>query len=187
MKNTAHRIAIIGAPLDLGQGRRGVDMGPSAVRVAGSEQTPGGAGLRSRRSGQRRRRAGREPAGRGPSEAKYLAADCGYPASGSGDWSTKALTEGRVPLVLGGDHSIAAGTVAGVSRFFRNRNAKDRPDLDRRACRHEHARVQPQRQRAWHAAGLLCRAGPGRADANVRLRAQGRPGERGAGRHPRCG
>ena len=58
---------------------------------------------------------------------------------------------GMFPLVLGGDHSIAAGTVAGVSHNFREQ-ARSWPDLDRRACRHEYAGIQPQRQRARHAA-----------------------------------
>jgi arginase len=57
----------------------------------------------------------------GPGDAKYLheiAAAC----ERLGELVAAALAEGKMPLVLGGDHSIAVGTVAGVSRFFRESN-----------------------------------------------------------------
>jgi arginase len=116
-------LAIIGAPLDLGAGRRGVDMGPSAVRVAGL-------GQRVRALGYEVADLGNVPVVQpeavddpGPGEAKYLAqiaASC----ERLGDLVGQALTDGRKPIVLGGDHSIAAGTVAGVSRFFRESGKK---------------------------------------------------------------
>jgi arginase len=111
-------LAIIGAPLDLGAGRRGVDMGPSAVRVAGL-------GKRVTSLGYDVTDLGNVPVVQpeaedpGPADAKYLpqiAALCGR----LGEMVEGALRSGRRPLVLGGDHSIAAGTVAGVSRFHRN-------------------------------------------------------------------
>ena len=74
--------------------------------------------------------------------------------------------------MLGGDHSIAVGTVAGVSRFFRDNDREsgnDRPALDRRARRHEYAAIESQRQRAWDAAGVLRRRGAGFAGRDVRL------------------
>jgi arginase len=113
-------IAIIGAPLDLGPGRRGVDMGPSALRVAGL-------GKRLRSLGYQVEDLGNVPveqaesvADDGPNNAKYLpqiAAAC----IRLGDLVTQAMCEGKTPLVLGGDHSIAVGTLAGVARFFREK------------------------------------------------------------------
>ena len=116
-------VAIIGAPLDLGAGRRGVDMGPSAVRVAGL-------GGRLAALGYHVTDLGNIPAAQpeavddaGPSDAKYLsqiAASC----ERLGELVAQALADGKTPLVLGGDHSIAVGTVAGVSRFFRESGRK---------------------------------------------------------------
>ena len=79
------------------------------------------------------------------------------------------------PLVLGGDHSIAAGTVSGVAEFYRRAEPEDRPDLDRRALRHQHAGDLTQRQRARHAAGRAAGAGAGAAGEYLRLVAEGAP------------
>ncbi len=107
-------MAIIGAGLDLGAGRRGVDMGPSAIRYAGLEA--------------RIRALGREVADWG---------DVGSPvpeATDEGDSSHRylapimrvcenvsalvedAVSQGFLPLVLGGDHSIAMGTLGGMAK-----------------------------------------------------------------------
>jgi arginase len=108
-------LAIIGAPLDLGAGRRGVDMGPSAVRVAGLGKRVAALGYDVTDLGNVPvvQAESEDP---GPADARYLpqiAALCGR----LGEVVEGALRSGRMPLVLGGDHSIAAGTVAGVSRF----------------------------------------------------------------------
>src|SRR5580704_13166124 len=112
-------IAIIGAPLDLGQGRRGVDMGPSAIRVANLNK-------RLTDLGYHVDDLGNIPVDQpeslpeGPARAKYLpqiALACKRLAS----LVDGALTKKKMPLVLGGDHSVAAGTVAGVSRHFRRK------------------------------------------------------------------
>src|SRR3954470_13200231 len=113
-------IAIIGAPLDLGQGRRGVDMGPSALRVANLNARLASLGyvVEDRGNvpvGQA------EAAPEGHPHAKYLpqiAATCGRLALSVAE----TLTGGGVPLVLGGDHSVAVGTVSGVSHVFRQRD-----------------------------------------------------------------
>ncbi len=62
-------------------------------------------------------------------------------------------------MVLGGDHSIAIGTVAGMSRHFRKAQRKTRPDLDRRARRHEHAATSPSGN--VHGMPLACCIGLG--------------------------
>src|SRR6478609_4961108 len=116
------KIRVIGVPLDLGQSRRGVDMGPSAVRVAGLE-------ARLEALGHIVEDAGNiavaipEQKKEGHSSAKYLkeiTATCTKHA----ELVLKTLEAGMVPLVLGGDHSVAAGTVAGVAEFYRRQNQK---------------------------------------------------------------
>ncbi len=115
-------IAIIGAPLDLGQDRRGVDMGPSAIRVANLNK-------RLAALGYHVDDLGNVPVDQpeslpeGPDRAKYLpqiALACKRLAA----MVEGALTRKQVPLVLGGDHSVAVGTVAGVSRYFRRKKQK---------------------------------------------------------------
>lgn len=121
MSNRA--IAIIGAPLDLGAGRRGVDMGPSAVRVAGLGRRLGALGYDVTDLGNVPVAQAESVPDEGPRDAKYLpqiAATC----ERLGELTSQALADGKTPLVLGGDHSIAVGTVAGVSRFFRQSNKK---------------------------------------------------------------
>ena len=114
------RIAIIGAPLDLGQGRRGVDMGPSAVRVANLDDRVRAIGYEVTDLGNVHVEQA-EVAPEGHPHAKYLpqiAATCerlGVQVAG-------ALERGAMPIVLGGDHSIAVGTVSGVAQHFRARD-----------------------------------------------------------------
>jgi arginase len=107
------KIRVIGIPLDLGQSRRGVDMGPSAVRVAGLE-------ARLEALGHVVEDAGNvavaiaEQKKEGDPRAKYLkeiTATCTKQA----ELVLKTLEAGKIPIVLGGDHSVAVGTVAGVA------------------------------------------------------------------------
>src|SRR5215831_10131934 len=114
---TPRKIRVIGVPLDLGQSRRGVDMGPSAVRVAGLE-------ARLEALGHVVEDTGNVPVAipeqkkEGAANAKYLkeiTATC----TRSAELVLKSLEAGKVPLVLGGDHSVAAGTVSGVAEFYR--------------------------------------------------------------------
>jgi arginase len=115
-------IAIIGAPLDLGQGRRGVDMGPSAVRVANLNARLAALGYQVEDFGNVPVRQA-EATPEGDPRAKYLAqiaATCEALAM----QVKAALEHGSMPLVLGGDHSIAVGTVSGVSSFCRSRDQK---------------------------------------------------------------
>lgn len=116
------KIRVIGVPLDLGASRRGVDMGPSAVRVAGLEK-------RLERLGHVVDDAGNVPVAIaeqkkvGDEHAKYLkeiTATCTKHA----ELVVKSMDAGYLPLVLGGDHSVAAGTVSGVAEFFRRKNEK---------------------------------------------------------------
>lgn len=112
-------VTIIGVPLDLGSGRRGVDMGPSAVRVAE---------LNSRLAslGYEVTDAGDVPVSipetlhYGDSQCKFLKEilqACEHLAA----LVEQTLASGRLPIVLGGDHSIAIGTLAGVAKHTRAR------------------------------------------------------------------
>jgi len=116
------KIKIIGMPLDLGAGRRGVDMGPSALRVAGLNQRIIELGyevedlgninvfipevLRIKQKNQ-----------------KYLPEI----ARANQELATKVeeiLESGALPIIIGGDHSCAIGSIAGISSYFRKHNER---------------------------------------------------------------
>jgi arginase len=106
-------VAVIGAALDLGQGRRGVDMGPSAIRYAGLEERLSQLGYAVRDSGNVAT-AVAEATALEDERARYLPQikkTCELIAERVGE----ALAEDAVPLVLGGDHSIALGTLGGLA------------------------------------------------------------------------
>lgn len=117
-KNPVH---IIGVPLDLGASRRGTDAGPSAVRVAGLSKLLVKLGyevtvesdipvptLETRKADSRKARFKNE-----------ILEVCTNLAEVTRD----TLAAGEIPLVIGGDHSIAMGTVAGVAAHFRQQKA----------------------------------------------------------------
>ena len=106
-------VAIIGAPLDLGQERRGVDMGPSAIRYAGLEERLAGIGVDVSDRGNV---VAPEPEALALDDerARYvpeILAACTELAA----LVEKAVQEGARPLVLGGDHSVAIGTLSGLA------------------------------------------------------------------------
>ena len=107
------QVAIIGAALDLGSGRRGVDMGPSAIRYAGLEERLRGIGLHCIDWGNVET-AVPEATEEHDARARYLPeikAACLRVAR----LVALALEEGSTPLVLGGDHSVAMGTLSGLA------------------------------------------------------------------------
>ena len=108
------QVAIIGAALDLGAGRRGVDMGPSAIRYAGLNERLHGLGYDVLDWGDVET-AVLEATEETDESARYLPeikAACGRVARLVG----LALEQGSLPLVLGGDHSVALGTLGGLAR-----------------------------------------------------------------------
>src|SRR5262249_55679025 len=115
-------VAIIGAPMDLGAGRRGVDMGPSALRVAGLNEKLAAIGYEAEDLANV---AVDQPESSpvGPSHAKYLP-QIAHTCARLADIVEKAADRGQTPRVLGGDHSVATGTVAGMSRHFRKQDRK---------------------------------------------------------------
>ena len=107
-------VAVIGAALDLGAGRRGVDMGPSAIRYAGLETRIRDLGRDCTDLGNVQT-AVAEAAPVGDERTRYLAeilSACERVA----DRVAGAKADGRLPLVLGGDHSVALGTLGGLAR-----------------------------------------------------------------------
>ena len=116
------KIRIIGVPMDLGQSRRGVDMGPSALRVAGLQS-------RLKQLGHHVEDIGNisvkqpEEQPYGEKRAKYLN-EIAETCRGLAEMVERTLGEGMLPLVLGGDHSIAVGSMAGVASFFRKQGKR---------------------------------------------------------------
>jgi arginase len=117
-----HPVHIIGVPLDLGGGRRGVDMGPSAFRAAGL--------------GERIAALGRPVADKGDlpvpipetrhvgdPNRKYID-DIATVCDALYDTALASLQTGAMPLVLGGDHSLAAGSVAATAAYVRGRGER---------------------------------------------------------------
>ena len=115
-------IRIIGVPLDLGQSRRGVDMGPSAMRVAGLEAKLEALGYEVKDVGNVSV-ALAETKAEGDPHAKYLK-EITETCAKEAELVVKALEGGAVPVILGGDHSIAAGTVSGVAEFYRRKHQR---------------------------------------------------------------
>jgi len=109
-------ITVIGAPMDLGAGRRGVDMGPSALRIAR---------LRDRimELGYETEDLGNvivdqpESSVVGSPSARYLP-QIAHTCARLAEMVEGAIERGSAPVVLGGDHSIAIGTIAGLVRHF---------------------------------------------------------------------
>jgi arginase len=118
----AQKIRIIGVPMDLGASRRGVDMGPSALRVAGLQ-------ARIKQLGHQVEDIGNisvkqpEEMSYGEKRAKYLA-EIADACKDLGEMVEKSLGESMLPVVLGGDHSIAAGTLSGVAGYFKKKEKK---------------------------------------------------------------
>ena len=115
VEEAVREIAVIGATLDLGAGRRGVDMGPSAIRYAGLEQQL------TEKLGVRVSDAGNvvspvvETAAMGDASARYLAEILDLCDRLSG-LVANAAGRGALPLVLGGDHSVALGSLVGMAQ-----------------------------------------------------------------------
>lgn len=107
-------IAIIGVPVDLGASRRGTDMGPSAMRYARLREqlVELGHDVVDMGNVQAPLRESRQAAGEHLKYLPEIEALC----LGLADVVERVLREGGTPLVLGGDHSIAVGTLAGVAR-----------------------------------------------------------------------
>jgi arginase len=116
------RISIIGVPMDLGADRRGVDMGPSALRYADLNEKLQELGYEVQDLGDMDVIIP-EMRHFGDPRAKYLE-EIVDACTRLAQTVLKTYEEGKTPLVLGGDHSIAVGTVSGMSEAFRRRQKK---------------------------------------------------------------
>lgn len=111
------QITMLGVPMDLGQSRRGVDMGPSAIRYTGIVE-------RLRKIGCDIEDAGNIEVSNAPgaqvSEEKNLTnfAEVRNTSEKLAERVSRILMSSRFPLILGGDHSIAIGSIAGASAHF---------------------------------------------------------------------
>jgi arginase len=115
-------VQIIGVPLDLGAGRRGVDMGPSAMRIAGLAHAIESLGYDVVDAGDLEIPIA-EVADMGTRDQRYLseiAATCEQLA----EIVRGALDAGRLPLTIGGDHSLAIGSIAGVAMHLKPREKR---------------------------------------------------------------
>lgn len=111
-------ISIIGVPMDLGAGRRGVDMGPSAIRYANVKERLENAGYGVEDLGNLdvptpETHKIKDPKLKYLKEVHKVNEDLAVKVS-------DVIKEDRFPLVLGGDHSIAIGTIAGISKHMNN-------------------------------------------------------------------
>jgi arginase len=113
------RVSIIGAPCGFGASVAGVDLGPAAMRVARLRQRVAGLGYEVRDMGDLRVECSEEPPPPGEKlhYLREITAVCEQLAADV----KKSLEGGELPIVLGGDHSIAIGSVSGVTSFYRQR------------------------------------------------------------------
>jgi arginase len=113
------RVSIIGAPCGFGASIAGVDLGPAAMRVAGLRQRIAGLGYEVRDLGDLRVECSVEPPP--PGEKLRFLREISVACEQLAKDVKKTLESSELPIVLGGDHSIAIGSVAGVTSFYRQR------------------------------------------------------------------
>ncbi len=119
--NAAKDVCMLGFPMDLGAGRRGVDMGPAAVRYAGLAAEVAELNLAFEDLGDVEVPLPERPeTGPGAKYMKEIVAACENLAPRV----ESVLDDGKFPVVVGGDHSMAMGTVTGVASHFRKKQEK---------------------------------------------------------------
>ena len=122
MRAVVKHVHIIGVPLDLGGNRRGVDMGPSAFRIAGLSERIAALGHRVVDKGDLPAPIPETQDLR--DEHKKYIHDIARVSEKVYQTALLSLEEGAMPLVLGGDHSVAAGSVAAASRWAMKTNER---------------------------------------------------------------
>lgn len=110
---------MIGVPLDLGGNRRGVDMGPSAFRIAGLGERIGALGHKVVDKGDLPTPIP-EVRSEGDPKKRYIR-DIARVCQRLYQTSSACFEAGGLPVVLGGDHSLAAGSVAAAAEFARRK------------------------------------------------------------------
>jgi arginase len=112
-------VHLIGVPLDLGAGRRGVDMGPSAIRIAGLGERIAALGHEIVDTGNLDAPI-QETNAPGDASKKYIR-EIAMVCQSLYERSLGVLHGGGLPVVIGGDHSLGAGSVAATASFARDR------------------------------------------------------------------
>ncbi len=116
---TKENISIIGFPMDLGADRRGVDMGPSALRIAGLKTKLEALGYKVEDSGDIKIEIMERQKIKNP-KLKYLD-EIIKTSKMLAERIEKVLEKGDFPICLGGDHSMALGTISGIASFCNKR------------------------------------------------------------------
>ena len=111
-------ISLIGVPMDLGQNRRGVDMGPSAIRYAGVVERLQDIGHTVTDEGNIQIAAAEKTAS--PDTNLKNLKEVTDASTALANKIHDVMEEGQFPLILGGDHSIAIGTLAGLGDRYEN-------------------------------------------------------------------
>lgn len=115
-------VQVLGAPMDLGSGRRGVDMGPSAIRIAGISDCLKELGHKIIDKGDIDIK-NMEEIRVGDARARFLKEITRASKVLAGMTET-IMANGHFPLILGGDHSIAVGTISGIAAFAKKKRKK---------------------------------------------------------------
>ncbi|MBV6419952.1 MAG: Arginase [Ignavibacteriaceae bacterium] len=115
-------VSIIGFPMDLGADRRGVDMGPSALRIAGLQGKLETLGYKVNDLGDIKIEIMEKQKIKNP-KLKYLD-EIIKTSRLLAEKVEKVLERGEFPLCLGGDHSMALGTISGIASYCKNRKLK---------------------------------------------------------------
>jgi arginase len=118
--NPRREVAMISVSIDLGAGRRGVDMGPSALRIAGLTEKVEALGYGVREAGTVTA-GGFETTDPGDARHARFLSEIVEVAGRAGRLVARGLEHGCLPLVLGGDHSLSIGSVSAVARHYRAR------------------------------------------------------------------
>ena len=118
----ANPIALISVYLDLGAGRRGVDMGPSAMRIAGLAEKLDALGFTVTEMGAIHAQEPEDIAIE-DKKCRYIT-EVAEVNQAIHKHVQRALRGEQFPLILGGDHSLAIGTVSGVAQFMKQKNER---------------------------------------------------------------
>ncbi len=115
------KVAITNVHVDLGAGRRGTDMGPSAMHVAQLSERLSGLGYAI--APFQSFGVSHEAVDKGPANARFLPTIADICAR-LADHVEGCCERGEIPLVLGGDHAQAIGTISGMARYYRKRGER---------------------------------------------------------------
>jgi len=113
-------IDIIGVPMDLGASRRGVDMGPSAIRYAGLQNAIVKLGKACTDLGNIDVQVPEEYTNKNTNAKMKYANEINRVNTSLAEMVSSSINAGNMPIVLGGDHSIAVGTVLGTQKALKN-------------------------------------------------------------------